>query len=67
MKKDLGEKKKEENQERKVALEKNQRKRKNLDLDKLKNPHHNDEGFVHPIELFSKQNLALLSQITSLS
>ena len=40
------EEKEEEKQERKLALEKNQRKRKNLDLDKLKNPHHNDGGFV---------------------
>jgi hypothetical protein len=38
MKKDLCEEKEEEKQERKLALEKNQRKRKNLDLDKLKTP-----------------------------
>ena len=38
MKKDLDEEMKEEEQERKLALEKNQRKRKNQDLDKLKTP-----------------------------
>ena len=38
MKKDLDEEKKEEEQERKLALEKNQRKIKNQDLDKLKTP-----------------------------